>query len=540
MDDLINLDTAAALAANLSLAKKLAAEGFKVIVVKYDIATGSIANMIKNLAVDAFWLDCNSLNNQEAKARMEEYSLKAFHDWRKILKNRIDSADYYQIDTGKVFVSGISAGAVLTLYGVYLDSEEILDTISYYDCSNTLHHIYIDSTVRQTAYPVHKVAGIISMAGGSFYKDIFTNNSAVIGENGIPVYLMHGTCDELINQDSGRVSYKHLRITFIPPLTFIYNQATASRYPHVYGSSTIFDILKTTGTQIGYGQVCAGGYSIFINDSINQSTNHYPGGWDFYHTTDTSHFLNPTDPVFDNIMLFTNSVLQLYSTPEWTTSVRQIIPERFTKGCIDDPQEITSITGVAAFGGNFCSIAPAFFNQDSVKISGGGEGGKLYRWKIADAVDWTLSTQAFCYVDCETITEQIYSYSNGVFTYYVPVRVQSINGCDTVEYYKNNVPFIVVCPVCREGDEEVHEQELEIRYNPYTSDMQFFSNKEVTVSIMLSNLSGQLLMNKKQLLYQGWNDADGLYNRWHTLPAGMYILSVYTSRKIFSEKLIKY
>jgi|GEM_PF-6290998 len=270
LDNILNLDTNASLSSNLSLAKKLAAEDFNVILVKYATAMGidtifRISSLFADSAafivipIPPFLLSVPVLmNNQEAKAKMEEQSLKSFHDWRKIIRNYYDSAAYYNIDTQMVFVSGISAGAFLTIYGLYLDSAEIPGQIVYKTATNADSIINISSTVRTQYYPFPKISGIIPMAGGTFYKNIFTNNPTVIGEEGTPVYLMHGTCDEIINQDSGRISFKHVRA--VNPKNFMYNQNDDRKYPKVYGSTTIFNILKNTGTDVGYGQVCRGGH----------------------------------------------------------------------------------------------------------------------------------------------------------------------------------------------------------------------------------------------------------------------------------------
>lgn len=522
LDNILNLDTNASLASNLSLAKKLAAEDFNVILVEYKRATGDDANQIGLLFVDYSPLVGLFMNNEQARARMEEHSLKSFHDWRKIIRNKYDSAAYYNIDTQQVFISGISAGAFLTIYGLYLDSTEIPKQIIYKDISNTNRTINIDSTVRRSYYPFPKIAGIIPIAGGTFYKDIFTNNASILGENGTPAYFMHGTCDELINQDSGRIIFKHIR-----GATAIYNENDSNKYPKAYGSTTIFNILKNTGTNIGYGQVCEGGHGIFVDESLIDTTSYYPGGWDFYNTSNPSEPLNSTDPVFENIMYFTNSVLGIGDP--WETHVKTITPEKYTKNCLSDPQDVGAIGGVQAFGGGVCSIGPY---QDSVRISSGGERALLYLWKVGTETSWTQTTSPQRHVDCMDFFNFPYTYNNFVFTFKIPVAVKAISGCDTVEYNKEDVEFIAACIICRGSSAElkiIYDRDL-LRVNAQEDGM---------ADIIVSNMSGQPVAQWKQFLTRGWNDMTDIPVDWYRQTAGMYIVSIHQSGNINSGKIIK-
>lgn len=537
LDNIMNLDTNASLASNLSLAKKLAAEDFNVILVHYETATGIDASKIGSLFFDSaavliipeppfIVLASTLMNNQEAKARMEEHSLKSFHDWRKIIRNKYDSAAYYNIDTQQVFVSGISAGAFLTIYGLYLDSTEIPVQIEYKTAANADSIINISHSIRTQYYPFPKIAGIIPMSGGTFYKDIFTNNASILGENGTPVYFMHGTCDELINQDSGRVSFKFVKQD--NPQNFIYNIRDNRKYPKVYGSTTMFNILKNTGTKTGYGQVCNGGHGIFINQSVNESLNYYPGGWDYYNVNNPSNPLNSTDPVFENIMYFTNSVLG--NGDPWETHVKAITPEKYTKGCLSDPQDVGTIGGVETYGYSLCGLG---YVQDSIRISSGGERGLLYLWKIGTETSWTQTTQPHRKIDCANILSFYHATIPPItFIYKVPVSVKAISGCDTVEYYKEDVEFRIQCMICRSATEEtsiIYDRDI-LRVNALEAGM---------ADIIVSNMSGQPVAQWKQYLTRGWNDMADMPVDWYRQTAGMYIVSVHQSDSIYSGKIIK-
>ncbi|MCO5234504.1 MAG: T9SS type A sorting domain-containing protein [Chitinophagales bacterium] len=238
----------------------------------------------------------------------------------KKFKDEIDTNA--SIDKNNVFIAGISAGAFLTIYSVFLDQAEIPTSLSYSDCDNNTTTINTASLKTQW-YPIPKIKGIIPMAGGSFYNNIFnyTSHSASVAIN-----LMHGTCDELINQNEGRVIYKFL----IPTA---YNENTASRYPHAYGSKYIYNTLLTTNHQrTGFGQVLKGGHNVIGSQSSVLN------GWDIYNTVGSAISLR--DPVFDNISSFMKRVLGEAGYPAWTNHAYSIFPDVPTSLCLTDDQTL--------------------------------------------------------------------------------------------------------------------------------------------------------------------------------------------------------
>ncbi|MCZ2392622.1 MAG: hypothetical protein LC105_02025 [Chitinophagales bacterium] len=305
--------------ANLKLATKLANEGYNVFWIDYEIDT-VYENLINSLFTNIFNFCTSSiLKGTEAKARVEHASLKSFRDFRVKFKAIINDPDNY-VDTNNVFISGISAGAILSIYSVFLDGNEMPTSIPYVNCLNVPQTpISVSVGLRTDGYPMPKIKGIIPMSGGSLYNNIFTNNTTVT--NQIAINFMHGTCDELIHQDTGRISYKFL--------VAYNNQGNANRYPRAYGSKYLYNLLTATHNKIGFGQVIKGGHAVI--DSIARAT----GGWDVYEKSNPTSKYNPRDIVFDNISLFMKRVMG-EASPAWTNHAYSVFPDVPTQYCLTD------------------------------------------------------------------------------------------------------------------------------------------------------------------------------------------------------------
>ncbi|HUH74311.1 MAG TPA: hypothetical protein VLZ75_07870 [Chitinophagales bacterium] len=326
---------------NLKLATKLANEGYNVFWIDYQI-DGANKNLINRLLLVKPADSCTSLNGTEAKARMEHASLKSFRDFRVKFRDIITDPDNY-VDTNNVFISGISAGAVLTIYSVFLDVHEIPSSISFIKCSGgsptTIKTIGPSDPLRTEGYPILKPKGIIPMAGASFYSNIFTDNTA--NTNQVAVNFMHGTCDELIHQDTGRVSYKYFVVQWILPdilyvnvLDTVYNNLESFRYPRGYGSKYLYNLLKITHGKIGFGQVIRGGHSP-LNPLVNVA-----GGWDVYQKGTLSSKYNTRDIVFDNISYFMKRAMSKPGYPAWTNHAYSVFPDMPTDFCLTDDQTL--------------------------------------------------------------------------------------------------------------------------------------------------------------------------------------------------------
>ncbi|MCO5229724.1 MAG: hypothetical protein M9958_01075 [Chitinophagales bacterium] len=190
------------IADSLKLANKLASLGFNVFWIEYETAPQDTASMIDKL-FDVKSENCFYTNGSESKALFEYSSLVAFRDVRVKIKDIINNPEN-QIDTNNVFISGISAGAFLSIYYLFLDQEEIPQKISYKKCnSETEYSIQVPDKVRSDGFPLPEIKGIFALAGGSLYENIFLNNTAKTSK--VAIGFMHGTCDEVINQREGRL-----------------------------------------------------------------------------------------------------------------------------------------------------------------------------------------------------------------------------------------------------------------------------------------------------------------------------------------------
>ncbi len=128
---------------------------------------------------------------------------------------------YFGIDTTKIFLGGISAGAVIALHYAFWDCE---DVFPYVDSTDAMYSVL----KRKSKESASTVKGIINCWGAVF-------DSSFIENNNTPVLSFHGTRDRLAPFNKGRPFY-------IPWL------------PKVYGSSVIhrvslraqhFSILKS-------------------------------------------------------------------------------------------------------------------------------------------------------------------------------------------------------------------------------------------------------------------------------------------------------
>lgn len=309
---------------DLKLAYKLTEGGANnVIYISYSTMTDSIKTKINKLfemiKVQHF-NNCQYTNGTEAKTLLELASLTSFKDLRKQLNEEINIYNSNIIDKNNVFIAGISASAILSIYSVFLDSSEIPSSLSYTNCSDSTFTINTE-TLKTDYYPIPKIRGIIPMAGGSFYSDIFnyTSHSAYTAVN-----LMHGTCDELINQNQGRVIYK-----FLIPTE--YNNFDADRYPLIYGSKYIYNkLLNSSHQKTGFGQVIKGGHNV-IGEEPNINI---IGGWDIYNTIGTEISLR--DPVYSNISIFMKRAMGINGYLPWNNHAYSVFPDKSTIACIND------------------------------------------------------------------------------------------------------------------------------------------------------------------------------------------------------------
>jgi hypothetical protein len=239
-------------------------------------------------------LNCTDLQNETGKARLEEASYKAFHDLRKVLRlEYVNKALQKDIDTNKFMMIGSSAGAILALNSLFLQAPEIPSTIIFNNScpigTNNLA-ISIDDSIINGYWPMPKMKGVVSMSGAWIYDSIKLVNLTPNSVYQTPLFLMHGTCDNLINRKVARIGFKRATPLLNPPQ----NVYPANRFIRGYGSEYVFNQFKNDHNSIVFGQVLNGGHAPFDN-SI---------GWD-------RHNIGINDTVLMNqLRPFLNTVLK--------------------------------------------------------------------------------------------------------------------------------------------------------------------------------------------------------------------------------------
>lgn len=306
---------------NLSLGSKLANNlNANVYVIKYLTNNNTfISNMV--FPPHPLLFNCQtSVGNEAGKALALEASYKAFHDLRKILKERyLDSASIKNIDPNNFFMIGSSAGAVLALNTLFLQKNEIPSSISYKtNCSNNdTNTIVIDTTIIKNQYwPMPVMKGIVSMAGAWIYDNTthLTANTPTSSLN-TPLLLMHGMCDELISRKEGRIGFK------VPFNSFAQNGYLANLFISGKGSEYIFNVFKETHRKMIYGQVKNGSHGVFSNNATIPA-------WDLI--LNSANILDPVtteiQPFIQNLINGTSNILTYTKTPT-------IVPEKASNAC---------------------------------------------------------------------------------------------------------------------------------------------------------------------------------------------------------------
>jgi hypothetical protein len=276
--------------------------------------------------------NCLNVQNETGRSRLLEASYKAFHDFRKILINNFLNNPTYNgtIDINNIFLVGSSAGSVLALNALFLQQSEIPSQISYLrTCAGATSNIGISPQVRNDFWNLPQFKGVFTMAGAWIYDDLsdLTDSTPASSLN-TAIYMLHGTCDEIIHRKVGSIGYKFAYDNFI--LTQVkYNEKNnypVNRYINGQGSEAIFNLFKSIHNKITYGQVYKGGHGVFWDQPIAPNN---LGAWDVYTGSNTPN------PVFNQVA---NFVSRLVANPnDWETRAfvldKTVIPEAPTTKC---------------------------------------------------------------------------------------------------------------------------------------------------------------------------------------------------------------
>lgn len=545
----------------MALAVSLAKKGYTVIVPKYSIASKQDSVELRNMLFGC-------LSSNVAKAKLQYYHLTAFHDFRRTLRLYLNSADStakYKIDNNNVVLAGFSAGGILALNSLFVEANEMPTSIPNLPLNLALSYT---AATRTQHYPIPPLKGVIALTAGTFFPNCMNNNYS----KNIPLYLIHGTCDNLISQDVGRAPYKCVNV--INNTLFLNNKSTA-QYHTLYGSSWLFKKLLANNYPVRFDQVCFGGHSTV--PSINQF-NYDPvrdNTWDEYVPYprplppfptqseiaayqeklaywNANKHKNQTRPVESRIIEFCNSV---FSTPRTFVSRLSGFVAEGPENCTGDTTDVIPITNLTFSGVNCIADIPF---PKFATLSGGNES-VLYYWRFGGNPNVVYQTFGPV-IDLETIPQNI-EFSNcrdetGICKIYSwcdrEITVFALNGCDTIIYqHLSGVEFscsgtcCITCSNNPSGRLATAEGEyLTIEGNPETlqagGDRTVFLslNSESQGSILIYNSSGQLVAKTAHTFLPGKHQV--FLDVQKLLPSGVYMLHYLDAdnNKVLSEKII--
>lgn len=166
-----------------------------------------------------------------------EAEMRACQDARTAIRYLKANADRLGIDPDMLIVGGQSAGAITAINSqLYTDADVKPNVLKQIGGS-------LDIKDANSQYD-HKVAGVFQLAGCVF-------NEAILRPTNIPIYLLFGSCDEILYPDKG----------------YTYHCGNKNpNMPYHYGARYIYNHLKDN-SPVRFDMICKGG--------------HGPGGWGY-------------------------------------------------------------------------------------------------------------------------------------------------------------------------------------------------------------------------------------------------------------------
>lgn len=130
---------------------------------------------------------------------------KAVHDMRasiRFFNKDAATTNNFKIDPSRIYIGGVSAGAVTALHLVHLDESEIpVEIREYFEQNGGL-----SGNSGNPGYPEH-VAGVINLCGMLLDTDLINPDATT------PIVSMHGTEDNIVPYDSGTITILDLGLT---------------------------------------------------------------------------------------------------------------------------------------------------------------------------------------------------------------------------------------------------------------------------------------------------------------------------------------
>ena len=356
LDDIevLQMNPNSSLTTNFSLAKRLAAApyNYKVVLVSYRVilrlrhkimlfpTINPTQNYIPlNNPIPSKYSDntlatqCASTQNELGKAQTLQASYISFQSFRRVLQTYKQNAPNNEVDINNVFLVGSSAGAVLALNSVFLQQHEIPTNIPYRGLCNAPNNINtslpVEDSLKTLYWDLPSIKGIVTLNGAWIYDSVKYLTDTNNFPSNTSFYLLHGTCDEIINRKTNRIGFK-IASNFNNNYYVETNNYLASRYVNGLGSEVIFNLFKNRHSKLTYGQVYRGGHGIFWATGSAPGTG--VGAWDWKVNTDAVN-----TPVFNEVAGFISRLVA--DSSDWETRAFVLdtlkIPELPTQKCLD-------------------------------------------------------------------------------------------------------------------------------------------------------------------------------------------------------------
>jgi hypothetical protein len=423
----------------------LASAGYNVFLIEYQVYTNDADLVCLFDVATSVGTICNP--NVNAKYRFEKSSIRSFWSLRNILRNDIfNKADTLGIDTTQTLLVGHSAGAILSIYTQFLDASEIPTEV----CNIALPATYnyyckIETTWRTQFFNLPKFRGVMAMSGGSFYSDIFDNNIANINTAGTKIMMMHGSCDELINNFGRRPA--PWRRDFPEREQFTSGFTGVNKYAKLDGSAYIFKQLVGKLNTVQFEEGCEAGHDLIKEGNLSLYPYSPPtnpnidfkyyinhGSWNFCDKDNFSSPISTNHFITQKILAFANSVL--FNSPTFVTKFSGFTPELPYYNCPDTTDICTPTNILYTYENGDC-------NKRVLKLEGGEclEKAILYFWRFRTLPSGMWSVYQYTTVpqfDLSSFTP------NNAYT---AIELTALNACDTV--IKQDT--ILFCNLCSGG-----------------------------------------------------------------------------------------
>lgn len=187
----------------VELCETIASNGYKVASIDYQLITqsGFMAYVTNIFRLKTF---------------CKEQILEANRDLSLSVRYFRDNANFYKIDPDNIFIAGYSAGAIVSLNTVFLDSD---DFASYFDLDQVECLHCLGSTTSD-----FKVKGVISIGGAMFDKLSIDNT-----DKEVKALFLHGEKDDVVNLAKGRPFDKYFDADFELEIPGLYHELSLNR-----------------------------------------------------------------------------------------------------------------------------------------------------------------------------------------------------------------------------------------------------------------------------------------------------------------------